>query len=159
MQTALRSLIALSFVGGLALFLCPKGGPGQILKLLVTAVLISALITPLRDLDYDFLSLEEAKFSSAEAGLLQEAQQRESALKKQLFTQNCERYIEARAEELGVRIRRITVDVIGAGEEDWAPYSVRLEASGSPEAMEALCQLIRDTLGVPAERQVWSADE
>ena len=43
MQSALRSLIAMSLIGGAALYICPKNGTRQVLKLLLTAILTAAV--------------------------------------------------------------------------------------------------------------------
>ena len=159
MQTVLRSLIAQAFIGGAAVYLCPHGGTKRVIKILNAAILSAMVITPLHSLDYDYLSLAEAKLSSAQVRILQDSSQRGSSLKEQLFRQNCENYIKARAEEQGVRISAVRVELKKSGEESWQPYSVQLEARGNPEAMERICLLIRDELGIPAERQVWSENE
>ena len=159
MQTALRSLIAISLIGGAALYVCPKNGTRQVLKLLVTAILIAAVLTPLHELDYDTLGLEEARLFSAEAKILQDSRQRESSLKEQYFIQNCEGYIRSHAEALGLHVENIRLSAVRTGEESWEPFSVTMEISGSAEAGEELCRLICAELGIPAERQVWTVHE
>lgn len=159
MQSALRSLIAMSLIGGAALYICPKNGTRQVLKLLLTAILTAAVLTPLCELDYDTLGLEEAKLSSAETRILQDSKQRQSSLKEQYFIQNCERYIRSHAEELGLHVKNIRLSVVRKGEESWAPFSVSMMITGSTEGMEELFQLIQTDLGIPAERQDWTLNE
>ena len=108
MQTLLRSLIALSLFGGAALYLCPEGGSKRVLKLLVTALLVAALLEPLRAPDFDLLSAEEARLSSLETKLLQDSERKQYTLKARLLRQNCERYIVTRAQTLGLRVEKGT---------------------------------------------------
>lgn len=159
MQAALRSLIVMSLIGGAALHVCPKNGTRQVLKLLVTVILTAAVLTPLRELDYDTLGQEEAKLFSAEARILQDSKQRESSLKEQYFVRNCEEYIRSHAEALGLHMENIRLIAVRTGEESWEPFSVSMEVSGSAEAGEELCRLICAELGIPAERQEWTEHE
>ena len=159
MTAPLRSLIAVSLIGGAALHICPPNGTKQILKLLITAILAAAVLTPLRELDYDLLGLEEAKLGSAEARIIQESRQRENSLKEQAFIHNCEGYIRSHAEELGIHAENIRLSVVRTGEERWEPYSVSVEVSGNTAAVEELCQLIHTELGIPSERQAWTLNE
>ena len=157
-RAAVKALIALSFIGGAALYLCPEGGTKRILKLLLTAVLISAVIMPLQEMDYDQLTLQEARLNRAEAELLQNSRQREASLRKQLLQRNCENYIKTQGDAFGLRIRAVSVELRPGEDESWLPYSTYLEAEGDTQEMERLCHLIRDELGIPVERQVWSTD-
>ena len=159
MHTALRSLAAFSLFGGAALYLCPEGGSKRVLKLIVTALLVTAVLEPLRAPDFDLLSAEEAKLSSLETKLLQDSERKQTTLKAQLLRQNCERYIVTQAQELGLRVERVEVELTDTGREGLRPESVTLEASGGTEELEALSRLIRDELGIPVERQVWITDE
>ena len=159
MTAPLRSLIAVSLIGGTALHICPPNGTKQILKLLITAILAAAVLTPLRELDYDLLGLEEAKLGSAEARIIQESRQRERSLEEQAFIRNCEGYIRSHAEELGIYVENIRLSVVRTGEERWEPYSVSVEVSGNTAAAEELCQLIHTELGIPSERQAWTLNE
>ena len=159
MQAALRSLIAMSLIGGAVLYICPQNGVRQILKLLVTAILTAAVLTSLRELDYDTLGLEEARLSIAEARILQDSRQREYSLKEQLFMRNCEEYVRTHAEALGLQVENIRLSAVRTGEESWEPFSVSMDITGNTEAIEELCQLIRTELGIPGERQVLTVNE
>ena len=159
MQTLLRSLIALSLFGGAALYLCPEGGSKRVLKLLVTALLVAALLEPLRAPDFDLLSAEEARLASLETKLLQDSERKQNTLKELLLRQNCERFIITQAQGLGLRVERVEVELADAGAKGLQPGSVTLEASGGAEELETLSRLIRDELGIPVERQVWITDE
>ncbi len=155
MQNALRTLVGLSFFSGAVLWVCPEGGARRALKLLCTAVLAAAVLAPIREIDYDFLSLEQARFSSAEAEITSRAAQTQESLKKLLLKENCESYIIDRGRELGLTIHTAAVELRQEEGGEWLPRSVDITADGDEIQREELCKLIADKLGIPAERQVW----
>ena len=159
MSEYIKHLISLAFVGSAALFFCPEGGIKRILKILCTVSLAAAILTPLRGMDYDFLSTVEARFSSAEAEVLHNAERSAKSLKELLFSQNCEEYTEEQAQRLGLRVNKVSFTLIERENEELAPFSVTIEAVGEDEAAEKLCRLLRDELGIPIERQEWALNE
>ena len=158
-QTALKTLIALSFFGGAILFICPPGGVRRVMGLLFTALLVTAAVSPLRGVDYDLFSLGEARLSSAEAEILHSSAESENLLKKLLLRQNCERWLEEQASQHG--LSNISAAVTLAEDEwgNWLPYSVSVRANGSPEEAERLIGKLRNELGIPPERQEWTLNE
>ena len=65
---------------------------------------------------------------------------------------------EAEAGEIGLRVEALSVTLSLDGDGNWLPYAVSIRASGASEGAEKLCALIRDELGIPVERQVWTLD-
>jgi hypothetical protein len=101
----------------------------------------------------------EARFSSAEAELLQNAGRSGRTLKRVFFEQNCEDYVKGKAGQLGLKILELRFELRENGEDSWQPVALTLHAAGAGESAELLSRLIRDDLGVPVERQVWILDE
>lgn len=159
MAAAVKSLIALSFCGGACLYLCPSGGVRRVMIPLFTAILIAAVLKPLGAFDFDLLSLGEARLGSAEAEIIQSAKQSGDTLKKLMLRQNCERYVETKAAECGMRSAEATVSLRLDDSGNWLPFSVSIRAAGAEEAAERVSALIRDELGIPVERQVWTLNE
>jgi hypothetical protein len=159
MHRELIGFVALSFFGGAMLLLCPEGGARRVLNLLFTSVLAAAIISPLRDFDYDVFSMEEARLGSAQAEIMQRGLQSEERLKAMLLRTNCERYLVSRGEALGLRITKGTVEIGKDNEGNPYPFAAEIHAVGSAESAEMLCALLRDELGIPPERQVWLLDE
>ena len=158
-QTALKTLIALSFFGGAVLFLCPSGGVRRVMGLLFAAILIAAAIAPLRGFDFDLLSLGEAKRGSAEAEILQNSAESERLLKKLLLQKNCEQWLEEQASRLGLEIDGASVTLCRDEWGNWLPYAASIRAKGSREAAGRLGGKLCDELGIPTERQVWTLNE
>ena len=159
MKNALQSLLSLSFIGGAALYLCPEGGVRRVLRILCAAIFAAAVLAPIREFDYDLLSLEQARIASAEAEIGRKAEATEDRLKKLLLQENCERYIVNRGRELGLAISSAAVELGKIESGEWLPWAVSIRAAGENAAAERLCRLIRDELGIPTERQVWSLNE
>ena len=159
MQNALRTLVGLSFFSGAVLWLCPEGGARRTLKLLCTAALAAAVLAPIREIDYDLLSLEQARFSSAEAEITSRAAETKDSLTKMLLQKNCESYIADRGRELGLTIQTAAVELRQGESGEWLPWSADITADGDEIQQQELCKLIADALGIPAERQVWRIHE
>ena len=159
MNEALRNVISLSFIGSAVLFFCPEGGVKRVLRVLCTAMLAAEIIAPIRVIDYNVFSAVEARFSSAEAELLQNAGRSERTLKRVFFEQNCEEYVKGKAGQLGLKVLELTFEFQENGEDSWQPVAITVHAAGAGESAELLSRLIRDDLGVPIERQVWILDE
>ena len=159
MSELLRTLLGLSFFAGAVLWLCPEGGARRALKLLCTATLAAAALSPIREIDYDFLSLEQARFSCAEAEITSRAAETQESLTKMLLQENCESYIAEHGRELGLSVRNTTVELRREAGGEWLPWSVEIRAAGDETLKDTLCKLISDELGIPAERQVWHFNE
>ena len=158
MTAGMKSLIALSFLGGLALWLCPEGSVKRVMQGLVAALLVSAAVNPLCGLDFDALSLNEARINSAQAEIINSGRQHEDLLKKLLMKQNCENYIAAKGASLGLRILHVSVELETDGG-TLTPSAAGIRAAGSGEAVRQLQRLICDDLGIPTERQAWTINE
>ena len=156
MQEIFRTFVGLAVFAGTVLYLCPEGGARRILRLLCTAILIAAVLSPLGTFDYDLLNLEEARFAVAEAELSNRSLETGDSLKKMLLQDNFEHYIVSRRQELGLDIQSTGIELTRNGDGQWLPYAVEIEAAGPAEAAEELACLLYREIGIPKERQVWT---
>ncbi len=159
MRDMLGTLLSLSFFAGAAQYICPDGRAQRVLKLLCTAILAAAILSPLREIDYDLLSLEEARFAGAEAEITRRAEQTQEQMKKLLVQENCENYIINRGQELGLRISDVSVELKRDENGGWLPHAATIQAYGENAAAQDVGRLIAVELGIPAERQVWTLNE
>ena len=159
MQSALKSLVFLSFLSGAALYFCPEGGCKRVLKLLSAAIFVAVILSPLQELDYDVFSLEQARFASAEAEITHKTRLTEQMLKKALLQENCANYIASNARELGLSLKDAELELRQNDADEWLPYAITIRVTGEEDAAELLCRQIRDELGIPMERQVWTLNE
>ena len=151
-----RTFVGLAVFAGAVLHICPEGGARRILRLLCTAILIAAVLSPLGTFDYDLLNLEEARFAVAEAELSNRSLETDDRMKKMLLQNNLENYIVSRGQELGLNIQSIEIELTRNGDGQWLPYAVEIEAAGPAEAAEELACLLYREIGIPKERQVWT---
>lgn len=159
MQAALRNLISISLVGGAALYFCPEGGARRILRILCAAVFAAAVLKPLGGFDYEQLSIEEARFAIAEAEISKKAEETQDMFRLLLLQENCEHYIMDRGTEFGLGMKDAAVELRQNPDGNWLPYMASIRAEGDETQAEKLCRLIREELGIPTERQVWSLNE
>ena len=151
-----RTFVGLAVFAGAVLYICPEGGPRRILRLLCTAILTAAVLSPMRTFDYDILSLEEARFALAEAELSNRSLETDDRMKKMLLQYNFEHYIVSRGQELGLEIQSIEIELTKNGDGQWLPCAAEIEAAGSAEGAEELASLLYREIGIPQERQVWT---
>ena len=156
MQGMIKILIGQSFFAGAVLYLCPEGSVRRVLKLLCTAILTATVLSPIRTLDYNMLSLEEARFTLAEAEICSRAEKASDSLKKMVLQDNCKEYIESRGLELGLDIQSTRIELKQNEGGQWLPYSAKIEAAGADTAAEELARLLSRELGIATERQVWT---
>ena len=159
MIAELKPVIAISFLSGASLWLCPEGSAKRVTRVLCTALLVAAVAAPLRDFDFDALSLAEAKVNSAQAEILNGGAERENLLRELVMAQNCEKYIMEKGSALGLRDLHATVELKADESGALLPYEATLSALGPPDSVERLQLVIRDDLGIPTERQDWSIHE
>ena len=129
MIEGLKSLVAISLLSGAVLWLCPEGSAKRVTRVLCTALLVAAVAMPLRDFDFDALSLAEAKVNSAQAEIINGGMERENLLRELVMAQNCEQYIVEKGNALGLRDLHATVelkkDVNGA----WLPWAATVSGA------------------------------
>ena len=159
MDRVLRSLISLSLFAGAVMHFCPAGGVRRVSKLLCAAILAASVLAPLQDFDYDRLSMEQARFQSTEAEITHKADRMQDDMKKLFLAKNCEDYIESRGMEMGLKIRRVSIELEQGAGGEWLPFSASVFAAGPETEVKELSRLLVSELGIPIERQVWTLNE
>ena len=157
-QESIRQLCAVSLLCGAALSLTPDGGVKKVTQMLCTAVLTLAVLSPLRELDFDVYALETAKLREAEAGITANAEKIEDRLNRIVIERQCEEYIMDKAGELGLDGIDVKVQAQWSLEGLWVPYSAQIIAGADEKAASELAGIIRDDLGIPTERQQWCGE-
>ena len=159
MKTGIRQLCMLSVFCGAAMSLCPEGGVRKIMKVLCTAVLMTALLSPLKKTDMSRFALETARLRELEAGMAEKGAEAEKRLSRPVIEQQYETYIMDKAADMGLNIQEAEVGVQWSSEGFWVPYSADIKYSGSREICSRLASAVESELGIPEERQSWIGDE
>ncbi|MCR5577322.1 MAG: hypothetical protein K6F56_09970 [Oscillospiraceae bacterium] len=158
MSTALRELIALSLLMGLSLHLCPESGVRRVLTVLCAALLGLSILRPFKDFDYDVFALETAKLREAELTISREGEQASQRLNRLFIEEEYAAYVQNRAEQLGVSGLKAEIQTEWAYDGLWVPYASHITGSVDTSERAALERMLREELGIPAERQYWYAD-
>ena len=158
MNTAIRELIALSLLLGLSLHLCPEGGVRQILSILCAALLALSVLRSFREIDYEAFALKTAKLRETELSISRESERASQKLNRLFIEEEYAAYVRNRAEQLGVGDVKIEVQVQWAYEGLWVPCASQITGNVGPQEKAELGRMLREELGIPAERQVWDAD-
>lgn len=159
MNAALRELIALSLLLGLSLHLCPEGAVRQVLTVLCAALLGMSVLGSFRDLDYDVFALENAKLREAELSISREGERAAQTLNRLYIEEEYAAYVQDRGAQFGVPGLKAKIEVQWAYEGVWVPCASHITATLGAQEKASLERILRDELGIPAERQHWYTDE
>ena len=154
-QESIRQLCAVSIFCGAAINITPEGGVRRIMQLLCTAALTMAILSPIKEIDFDIYALETARLREAESAINESAERIDDRLNRAVIEEQCEEYILDKAEELGANVSGENVQAQWSLEGIWVPYSVEIDAPDIGSAKAALESVIENELGIPAERQMW----
>ena len=127
----------------------------RIMQLLCTAALTMAILSPIKEIDFDIYALETARLREAEAAINESAERIDDRLNRAVIEEQCEEYILDKAEELGANVSGVNVQAQWSLEGIWVPYSAEIDAPDIGSAKAALESVIENELGIPAERQMW----
>ncbi len=158
MNSALRELIALSLILGFALHLCPESGVKQVMTVLSAALLGLSVLSSFKGLDYEALALGNARLHEQERSILDGGERASQKLNRLFIEDEYASYILNRAELLGVKDLEVQVQTQWSYEGLWIPYASHINGIVGPGEKTELKRLLRDELGIPAERQHWYGD-
>lgn len=154
-QESIRQLCAVSIFCGAAINITPEGGVRRIMQLLCTAALTMAILSPIKEIDFDIYALETARLREAESAINESAERIDGRLNRAVIEEQCEEYILDKAEELGANVSGVNVQAQWSLEGIWVPYSAEINAPDIGSVKGALESVIENELGIPAERQMW----
>lgn len=155
MSGAIRSLCAISVLCGLALLLAPEGGVKRLVSVCGCAMMLLAVISPLRDFDYASYALELARYRELGSSLASDAEDLSRRMNKALITRELEEYIASQAASLGVTELRAEAFLRWSTEGFWVPERVRLTGVFTDEQQRRLGERIAADLGISEEEQEW----
>ena len=154
-QESIRQLCAVSIFCGAAINITPEGGVRRIMQLLCTAALTMAILSPIKEIDFDIYALETARLREAESAIHERTARIDRRLNRAVIEEQCEEYILDKAEELGANVSGVKVQAQWNMDGLWVPYSAEIDAPDIGSAKAALESVIENELGIPAERQMW----
>ncbi len=114
MSGAIREICALSILCGAAMSIMPEGGAKRVAGILTAAILLTAILTPLRSIDLESYALLAERLNRA------------------VIEREYETYIMDKANEMGIDIKEADVEVQWSTEKVWLPYSACIAAHAAP---------------------------
>ena len=127
-QESIRQLCAVSIFCGAAINITPEGGVRRIMQLLCTAALTMAILSPIKEIDFDIYALETARLREAESAINESAERIDGRLNRAVIEEQCEEYILDKAEELGANVSGVKVQAQWNLDGLWVPYSAEIDA-------------------------------
>ena len=151
------NVVGAAMLSALALLLTPEGRCRSVVRLLCGAVMILAVLSPLRRFDFDVYSMSLAAYrEQAEAAVLR-GEESSDRLSRSIIETETAAYILDKAQAAGLMPEEVTVTAKWGDTLCWYPYEVRLRTEAGPGAKEYLTQLLESELGIPRERQHWAS--
>ena len=158
MKAALRNMLAVSICSGAAMSICPEGGVKQVIQLLCTTILLLSILNTVSGFDYSSFALEKAKLSQTEQELMDTGKQANERLNRRVIEEAYRSFILTQAASIGMSDLKADVEVEWNMDGLWIPVAVKLYGTADENTRLILTEVIREELGIPSERQVWSGD-
>lgn len=159
MSGVIREICALSILCGVAMSITPEGGVKRVMGILSSAVLLIAILTPVRQFDFESYALELAKYKNSEAALSARGVDINERLNRLVIEDEYQAYIMDKARKTSIEVKEADVEVQWSTEGVWVPYSAEIISDAPPEMRGKLTEAIRSELGIPEERVTWNGDE
>ncbi len=151
----LTAVISSALICALAISLTPKGRVHSALKLLCGLVMIFAIISPLKVLDFSEYSENLARYGNEAAELTESAGDYEDKLNRTIIEDECAAYILDKAESYGVKLNSVNVTAEWSMDGYWYPSACDIIYSCSDELVGAISSSVEGELGITKERQTW----
>lgn len=156
MNELVEKLCVLSVFFGLALSLMPEGIVKKMAPAVGAAAMLLCLMDGIAAVDTDGLAMDIARYRELSETLTMDAESLHKRLDRSLIEQECQTYIENKAEELGLRGLSVRVAAVWVAEGFWLPESVSIEGQWNEKEKGRLSQMIESQLGIPMQRQEWT---
>ncbi|NCB74129.1 MAG: hypothetical protein EOM51_05220 [Clostridia bacterium] len=155
----IRAIAGAALICAAATSLTPKGKVKNVLKFICGIVLICAMVNPIIKQEFPSISLEMSKYRSDADDIIASAEEKENKLSRTIIENELEAYILDKAQSLNIKLESVEVSVKWGDEGCWYPYELSLTANISQRERMLISNFIEAELGVPNERQYWSAYE
>ena len=159
MGETVRKACVLSIAFGIASTLTDDRGAEHIMRILCTSILLICVLEPVRRMDFDSFSLDMAQYRAKEEEILQNGRDMSAKLNREIIENEYAAYIMEKAEEMGVDVSSVIVKTKWDTEGIWVPHEAYIEYENDGRRAESLRKLIELRLGIPEERQIWTAAE
>jgi len=160
LRTWVLSLTCTALLCSLAMALIPRGRVRTATRLVCGLALAFALLSPLADLDLTDYALDLSRYRRDLAERQQTVGEANDRLARAIIEEESAAYIWDKAQGLGLTVRSVTVRATwGDAQQLWVPYETTMDLDGDSALRARLSREIEAELGIPAQRQKWSAED
>lgn len=155
LRSWLLSLTGAALLSAFALALTPEGRARSAVKLLCGVVMAIALLSPLRDFDFDTYAVSLASYRDAAAEASAKLNETNDRLSRTIIETESAAYIWDKARAVGLAPEEVTVGAKWGDALCWYPFETTIYAPSDAAARERLSEIIEAELGIPKARQHW----
>ena len=150
----IRALVTASVIASLSRQITPLGPVRKVVGFICGIMLLCVLLSPVLQADLGVLADVSADYRATVVKLTEDLETQEKQLLRTYIQQQTSAYILDEAKRMGGEGLRVEV-LARWGDESWVPYEVTVTGPVTPELRTRLSDLLRNELGIPAERQHW----
>ena len=154
-----RAIVGAALICAAATVLTPKGKVKNVLRLVCGIVLIITMIDPLLKQELPAMSMNMSEYRLEADEITASAEEKKNSLSRTLIEDELETYILDKAKSLNAQLQSAELTVKWGDEACWYPYEVTLTGNVPQREQSLLSNAIEAELGIPEERQYWSAYE
>ena len=159
MMQPLNGFCVLAVFCGAALRLAPEGTVRRVMSVLVSAILLLQLFTGIGLEDLESIPADLGRIREAEQRFRQESGELRERLDRLVIEEELRTYIQNKAEQHGVQISEVELELRWQTEGYWLPWSLKVVAGGTERDFAPLLRELSAELGLPEERLRWCADD
>lgn len=159
MISLIKQLCGLSVICGLLLSLAPEGGVKKMAALCSTVLLLTTLLSAVKDFDYSSYSFELARYRELGRSMAQGAEEARDRLDRRAMEEESAAYLQKQAERLDANNLHFSVTARWDSAGFWVPCKVRVTGRANETQKQALSGMIRTDFGIDADGQEWMTDE
>lgn len=155
MSGLIREICGLSILCGAVCSIIPEGNVKRVTGILCSCVLIITVLTPLRELDFDYYAQLMTKYHEREAAIYESGDKLRDRLNRAVIEDEYAAYITDKAETLGIIGVKADVEVRWSSDGVWVPYSAKIDVDAGTREKRNLEDKLLSELGIPSERVAW----
>ena len=159
MTEALHRFCVSAVFCGAALRIAPEGTVRRILSVLVSAVLLGSIFSFFGGMQTGGVLDRFAGIQEYERRFSQNAEDQKQRMDRIVIEQELRTYILNKAEQRGITIRSMSIEMRWQTEGYWLPSSLRMTGSGDTRERAAFQRELEAELGIPEERQQWVEED
>lgn len=153
MRETIREICILSIILGTVCSIAPESPVKTVMAILSSLILMLVIIEPVAKLDISAYAASMAKYHELEKRMSIDGENMSERLNRMVIEEEYSAYIRDKAEEHGIRLEDIKLEMSWNTGGYWMPVGAELYISGGGENMPRLGSILERELGISRENQ------